>query len=326
MEKISSDLHFHTTDSDGIATNQERIKQILRLDKAKQWIWAATNHDRFSPWFVEWARAEWIQAIWATEISAHSDALNLSLHVTCYTPILSEQIRSIVSDIILRRQDKIRGQIEKLQVWRFPINETEFFAWIEASRMSPESATNWHIAQYLWKKKSARELASDLTNGNVASELDFMRECLREHGDYADIWYHRIPRYEPELDTIAAIAKKEGAILSIAHPNFSFTRKLKTDYGARSSSDRIQAFRERIIPIISDAGIYNYEVNAMANPAWKEGIIAAVQRTWGMITFWSDNHGISQSGKKHGIFGQINKHLDTETITPIISQLRSFVP
>jgi hypothetical protein len=53
--------------------------------------------------------------------------------------------------------------------------------------MSPESATNWHIAQYLWKKKSARELASDLTNGNVASELDFMRECLREHGDYADI-------------------------------------------------------------------------------------------------------------------------------------------
>ena len=41
----------------------------------------------------------------------------------------------------------------------------------------------------------------------------------------------------------------------------------------------IQAFRQRIIPFISDAGIYNYEVNAMANPAWKEGIIAAVQRT-----------------------------------------------
>lgn len=53
--------------------------------------------------------------------------------------------------------------------------------------MSPESATNWHIAQYLWRQKKTLEVVSDLTSGAVISELDFMRECLRENGDYADI-------------------------------------------------------------------------------------------------------------------------------------------
>lgn len=253
-------------------------------------------------------------AIWATAISAHSDALNLSLHVTCYAPVLSEQIRSIVNDIVTKRQYKIRGQIEKLQARWFPINETDFFAWIVASKMSPESATNWHIAQYLWRQKKTLELVSDLTSGTVTSELDFMRECLRENGDYAEIWYHRIPRYEPELDVIAWIAESEGAILSIAHPNFSCTKKLIRDYGATNNFERIEAFRERIVPIISDAGIHNYEVNALASPEWKDAIVDTVRRTGGMVTFWSDNHGLKEADKKHGIFGQINKHLDAETI------------
>ena len=53
MNTFTSDLHFHTTDSDGNKTNEERIGQILLLDPKKEGIWAATNHDRFSPGFVE---------------------------------------------------------------------------------------------------------------------------------------------------------------------------------------------------------------------------------------------------------------------------------
>lgn len=96
--------------------------------------------------------------------------------------------------------------------------------------MSPESATNWHIAQYLWRQKETLEIVSDITGGSVSSELDFMRECLRENGDYADIGWHKIPKFEPEIDVLADIARQEDVILSIAHPNFSFTKKLRKDY------------------------------------------------------------------------------------------------
>lgn len=324
MNTFTSDLHFHTTDSDGNKTNEERIGQILLLDPKRDGIWAATNHDRFSPGFVEWARAEWIQSIWATEISAHSDALNLSLHVTCYAPILSERIRSIVDDIVSKRQHKIHGQIEKLQLRWFPINKADFFAWIVDSKMSPESATNWHLAQYLWRKKGTFEVVSDLTWWRVQSEVDFMRECLRENGDFADIGYHKIPRYEPELDAIAEIAEKEGAILSIAHPNFSFTKKLVKDYGAKNSHDRIRYFHDSIVPIISEAGIRNYEVNAIASPEWKQGVVDALKKSGGMMTFWSDNHGLDHADQKHGVFGSINSHVSEEELQPILTKLRSF--
>ena len=49
MNTFTSDLHFHTTDSDGNKTNAERIEEILLLDPKRDGIWAATNHDRFSP-------------------------------------------------------------------------------------------------------------------------------------------------------------------------------------------------------------------------------------------------------------------------------------
>ena len=207
MEKFYSDLHFHTTDSDGIKTNAERIEQILALDPKKEGIWATTNHDRFSPSLVEGARDAGIQSIWATEISAHSDALNLSLHITCYTPRFSRMIASIIEDIVMRRQVKISGQIKKLQSRGFPINEKDFFQWITESGMSPKNATNYHIVGYLWKQKETLLLLKDLTGGKITTEADFFRECLRENGDFRDIGYYQVDRYEPELELLSQVAK-----------------------------------------------------------------------------------------------------------------------
>ena len=207
MEKFYSDLHFHTTDSDGIKTNAERIEQILVLDPKKEGIWATTNHDRFSPSFVEGARDAGIQSIWATEISAHSAELDLSLHITCYTPRFSRMIASIVEDIVIKRQVKISGQIKKLQSRGFPINEKDFFQWITESGMSPKNATNYHIVGYLWKQKETLLLLKDLTGGKITTEADFFRECLRENGDFRDIGYYQVDRYEPELELLSQVAK-----------------------------------------------------------------------------------------------------------------------
>ncbi len=55
-----------------------------------------TNHDCHSPGFVLPARDAGINAIWATEISAHSNELDSSLHITCYTPVLSASVQKYI--------------------------------------------------------------------------------------------------------------------------------------------------------------------------------------------------------------------------------------
>lgn len=319
------DLHFHTTDSDGTKTNEERIEQILALDPQKEWVWATTNHDRFSPGFVEVARDAGIKSIWATEISAHSDELDLSLHITCYVPQVSARIAAIIEGIITKRKNKIIGQIAKLRERGFPITESDFFDWIMSTKMSPENATNWHLAQYLWRQKNTIEVVSHLTGGSVTSELDFMRECLRENGDWNQIGYFRIPRYEPELNDLVAIAKQEDMVLSVAHPNFSFTKNLVKTHGATNTAKQIEIFHGRIVPILSDIGIRNYEVNAIASPEWKHAIVETTQKTGGYTTFGSDNHGLDHADSKHGVFGKMNPSLTDREVQPIFKKLRSFV-
>lgn len=101
MNTTFGDLHYHSTNSDGTKTPEERIKQIQLLDPDNQYPWAMTDHDCYSPNFVLPARELGIKAIWATEISAHSRELDGSFHVTCYSPILSESIKSRIDAVLI---------------------------------------------------------------------------------------------------------------------------------------------------------------------------------------------------------------------------------
>lgn len=150
--------------------------------------------------------------------------------------------------------------------------------------MSRDSATNYHIAQYIWRTRDNRLLARDLTNGVLQSNkkegpmLDFMKECLRENGNYPHIGYHEVPHYEPEISDLAAVAEQEGAILSIAHPNFSFTKYLETKYRAIDPTDQVKMFETKIVPKLVDSGIRNFEINALASPIWAGTIDRTVKR------------------------------------------------
>lgn len=107
--------------------------------------------------------------------------------------------------------------------------------------------------------------------------LDFMKECLRENGDYPHIGYHEVPHYEPEISDLAHIAQREGIILSTAHPNFSFTKHLETRYGARTPIDQVKLFEKKVAPVLVDSGIRNFEINALASPVWAGTIYRTVQ-------------------------------------------------
>ena len=322
------DLHFHSTNSDGNKTPAERIAQIDILDPERRGIWALTDHDRYSSNFVIPAREAGIRAVWATEISAHSDDLGISLHVTCYTPTLSERIRQLVEGIVIGRNVKIRGQIAQLQKTGFPIDETWFFSWVASHKMSPDMSSNWHIANYLWRDEASVYvscgLAQTLTNGTVSTFQDFMKECLRENGDHAHIGHYKALRYEPELSHLAQIAEGEWALLSIAHPNFSFTKTLRK-LGARSREDRYEVFGSQIAPLLAESGIRNLEINALASSGWVDVIARVTKKTGGLITFGSDNHGPEEADDRHGVFGVQNPLLMEEMVRPASERLADMV-
>ena len=325
------DLHFHSTNSDGNKTPEERIRQIQTLDPKNQGLWAMTDHDRYTPDFVLGARDAWIRSVWATEISAHSNEIGLSLHITCYTPTLSGAISTMIGWVIEWRKAKVLEQIKKLQSHGFQIDTESFFQWIESEKMSRNSATNWHIAHYIWKNSENRNRATDMTKWLLVSDeweknmLRFMRECLRENGDFSHIGYHNVPRYEPELSSLIALAKKEDAILSVAHPNFSFTKKLNKDFWAQSREDRLALFWKKIVPILSELGIKNYEINTLASQEWVQAIIDTTTRTWWLTTYGSDNHGLDDADSKHGVFGVQNPYLTEDLTRRMRTQLHSFI-
>lgn len=319
------DLHFHDTTSDGTSTPQERLAQIGKLDAWKSWPWAVTNHDRYTREFVLPARDVWIQAHWATEISAHSDELDLSLHITAYSASISQKLESILDGVITWRKSKILWQLERLRMSGFTIVDKDFFAWIESRRMSAESATNYHIAQYLWTQEVNRQLAHELTTWVADSEILFMNECLKREGDYNHIWYHEVPCYEPEVRDIVPLAHGEDIILSVAHPNVSFDKYLRKNYWATDATI-VSLFEEYIVPRLLALGLKNFEINAIASYEWVECLERVTKRVGWILTYWSDNHGGIEVNSKHGIFWVQNRFLTPEMVQPIQARLREFYP
>lgn len=322
------DLHFHSTNSDGILTPDERIEQIQLLDPNNQYPWAMTDHDCYSPNFVEPARALGIKAIWATEISAHSNELDCSFHVTCYSHELSQSIKSCIDGILIWKTAKVIEQIKKLQGHGFPINEADFFSWIKLRWYREIAVSNAHIAWYLFdssRKNITVQLLKDLTWWDIDTLGEFIRECLQTGGSYINIGNIEVPAYEPEISNLIQIADREDIILSVAHPNFSFNRIYKRYWVNADPIGRANHFHDRILPILSDLGMRNYEINAMATPEQVVYLTELVKKTGGMNTFGSDNHGSDRKDHKHEIFWKQNPLLTREIVQPITERLLSFV-
>ncbi|MBX9809962.1 hypothetical protein K2X92_06235 [Candidatus Gracilibacteria bacterium] len=325
---LFGDLHFHSTNSDGVKTSAERIQHIRFLDSRNEHIWAQTDHDCYSPNFVEPARELGIKAIWATEISAHSSELDCSFHVTCYSPTLSESIKSRIDAVLIGKTAKVREQIKKLQTHGFDINEVEFFSWAIARGYRPIAVSNVHLSDFLLDEKRnshSLSLLSDLTEGTVTTLESIIRECLRESGTYSHIGAVVVPPYEPEISDLIQVANSEGIVLSVAHPNFSFHPLYKKHGINLDPIARSKYFHDKILPILLGIGMKNFEINAKATREQVEYLVNLVKRTGGMNTFGSDNHGSPKEGNKHGIFAHQNELLTPEIAKPITDKLLSFV-
>lgn len=322
------DLHFHSTNSDGSKTSAERIRHIRFLDSRNEYIWAQTDHDSYSPNFVEPARELGIKAIWATEISAHSSELDSSFHVTCYSPTLSDSIKNRIDAVLIWKTAKVREQIKKLQTYWFDINEEDFFSWATMRWYREIAVSNVHISDFLLDEKRrshSLRLLSNLTEGTITTHDSIIRECLRDSGTYSHIWAVVTPPYEPEISDLIQVANSEGIVLSLAHPNFSFHALYKKQWINLDPIARSEYFHNKILPILLGIGMKNFEINAKAKKEQVEYLVDLVKQTGWMNTFGSDNHGLLKEWNKHGVFAQQNPYLTREIVKPITDTLLSFV-
>lgn len=322
---MPSDLHFHSTDSDGKSTNRERVEEIEKIDPEHLGIWAVTNHDRFSPEFVGHAREKGIQALWGVEISAHSKELAHSFHITCYTPRISEKIQWLTNEILRGKTEKVISQIVKLRRHGLDIEESTFFTWVHAQGFRTDGVSNAHITEYLWEKATTKTVLADITKGEVRNKYHFLHECLKWGGKFSHIGTASTWPYEPEIGELARIAADEGAILSLAHPHFSFRKLLKRKQPWLDEASMREYAERYLFPFCIDMGIRNFEVNSEAHPAWVDTIVKTVGRTGGILTFGSDNHDPNRHDRDHGLLGAKNEALPESLLEPTIQRLREMI-
>lgn len=326
------DLHKHSIVSDGLKSPDDILSLYQKIDPMWKWYWSITDHNKLpTEEFVTKARNRGVRYIIWTEISAYSESIEQSLHVTCYAPKIIPELAKCLMWILSGQKWRILSQLDHLRKMGFMIENEKFFEFIKSKWMTLESISNWHIAEYIWNNERDRKHAEDLTNGNIPAiaweeqKILFMRECLWRNWDFKEIGYVEVPSYEPNLSELVRMAKKEDLLLSVAHPNFSFSKKLRNKFWANSEEQTIHYFESYIVPSLASEGMVNYEINSLASKAWTNVLLATRERLQGYITYGSDNHWLPVSDKKHGIVWEINPLIQSDDVRHTQSLLASYL-
>lgn len=303
------DLHFHSTRSDWINSEQEI------LDRAKE-LWleyiAITDHDKItSDDFSKLAESSWIQSCKSTEISARNYEHKKSLHLTCYTENFSNEVYEILKNTLEKKIEMIKLQVQKLKENGFFIEYTDFIDFNIARWKTIESINKYHIVEFLVQDpRNMQIISSELKSGNLQIP-NILREYLKEWWRLYDkhgLKFWIVWDYEPSLEVCNEVKEKNNAILSIAHPNVTFKKW-------------VQEFQE-VLPYYVEKWINAVEINPLADKNWLKAIFEAKKRFDLILTAWSDNHLIWHMDNKHWDFGKLNPLLSQEEKTDILTKFK----
>lgn len=266
------DTHFHTNVSDWYYSNE----QVLAEAKAK-WLDLAivTEHDIVNTDFVNLAKQNNIYSFEWVEFSVYDDRIaHKSMHIVWYSTSFSKNVCDILDDTRKWRINKVKKQIEKLVSNWYIIDYEEFIEYYRNKWFDVNNLNNSQVSEYLMMNPQNNELTVELT-GEVLSQWDFIRRCLKSHWDLKYIWWAQIERYEPSVRTIWELSKQEWFVVSLAHPNFTF----RDDYVL------FMYFVSEYKDLIN--GI---EINSLASKEWVELILKTAKKYNLILTFWSDDH------------------------------------
>ncbi len=293
MKRI--DMHFHTTLSDWSRDNNEVIKEA----KGK-WIsfLSATEHDIINSDLTLSAQINWIKAVNWVEISAYDEKSQKSLHLTCYSNNFSSEIIDILENTREKRKLKIRKQIEILKNNWFNIDYEKFIRFYKLKNVNIDNINNFHIEDYIFQHEDKLDKLLISLIWKKLEKWDFIAKCLKKWWEYNHIWWKQIEKYEPSVEKIWNIARKNNYFLSLAHPNFTF----------RNDIDWFLKF------IDNYQDKFNWiEINSKASKQWVDLIIDTSIKYWMILTFWSDSHQ-KWRDQKHGDLWDMNEFLTEEII------------
>lgn len=220
-EGLRMDAHCHTTLSDGIDTPAELVRKAVAR---KLELVIVTDHDRVNREARALLEKAGIASLDGVEISTKDYDSEHSLHVLLYADSISSRTEQVLAAVRSGREEKVRRQCELLRKNGFPITFEELALHAERSRIGIDCLTNGHISHFLLQSEEARKRAAEIAGRPVETKTDFIWAFLKEKSDFPEVGHVQVAEYEPGIGEITALAKRDGGLLSVAHPNFSFSR------------------------------------------------------------------------------------------------------
>ena len=207
-----------------------------------------------------------------------------------YSAHISERTDEILREIRQSRTVKIQKQCEKLAKYGFEISFPELCACAERIGIAPDCLNNGTIALFLLGTEANIRRAEAIAGRKIQTMTEMINTFLKENSEFPEIGYVKIDDYEIGIDEVIALAKHENALLSIAHPNFSFEK-----YGGLAGFEgAMREYRER--------GIEGIEYNALAPAEWEQLTRKLADEIDCILTFGSDYHG-DRDDRHSGIGG-----------------------
>lgn len=294
---MSFDMHFHTQLSDWVNSSMEVVNYAK-----ENWLTylACTDHDTINREIKDLCLNNWIDSSLWVEISARNKKTKHSVHITCYAENFTDDVDNIVSQWKISRNNRVFEQINLLKSYWFNLDWNEFYKqYLEWQDW--KVVTNWHLWAYILSKPWNIDLVKSISWWNDEKiKQSFIVEFLKEWWAYCN--YGFIDKWDEELsiEVCWEIAKANKAILSIAHPHFSF----KWD---------IEKFRLDF-PMYYDVWLKWVEINTFTPIEWINEIYSLRKKFSDLfITFWSDCHKIWKYWKRHWSIWELNTLIDSKT-------------
>jgi hypothetical protein len=307
MNKI--DMHFHSTCSDGKNTHEEILEQAKQ--KGLEFI-ALTDHDNISGDFQKKAEDFWIKSTQSLEISARNYEHEKSLHLTCYAKSFADDIYEILDGIKDARKNNLEKQVDVLQSNWFNISLWDLENISQSMQRSIEALNKFDLAKIIYEDPQNRNRWIELNNWVDIWLVEFYLQYFKRNWEKFETFWVLVPEYEPSLEVCKIIQETNNAILSIAHPNFTF-------------QEDIWGFIDYIEYYIQTAWINALEINSKASVEWINVVKKTAEKYGLFITFWSDNHGIWNTDNKHSDFWELNPNLTLEFIEKEFEKYRNIL-
>ena len=299
------DLHCHTRYSDG----EDTVAQLVAKARAAGLGFVAvTDHDVVNDAAVAALRAAGIATCEAVEVSAHDAAAGHSLHVLCYAARVSDEIRALIAPVAENRGGW-EGRLAALRARGLDGDFAGLMAWKRGHGCLGGTGSR-HGRAYLFgipgNVEKARTLAqTEHDRRRAAGEPGLAPHLLaveKPSDMHRLLWKPGAPLCGPDLEipepkvdlaALAEAARASGALLSVAHPNFSFQKK----GGTKEWAARLDRY--------AGMGIQGIELNPFAGPEWVTAIREQSARRGLVVTFGSDCHG--DPDDSHGALGQLHE-------------------